>query len=152
MKKLTHYLFYTGLAVTAINVAQAQMRIEISGVGSNQIPVAVAGFADELLAPQQISAIIKADLDRSGMFKVIDAGAIADVNNIDYAGWKAKGADALVVGTVSALADGKYILYATEAAGRKSLAVVSVDGRVKQRLSAQDGNVRQPAWGPFPPQ
>ncbi|OEZ59890.1 Tol-Pal system beta propeller repeat protein TolB [Duganella sp. HH105] len=108
MKKLTHCLFYTGLAVASINVARAQMRVEISGVGSNQIPVAVAGFADELLAPQQISAIIKADLDRSGMFKVIDAGAVADINNIDYAGWKAKGADALVVGTVSALADGRY--------------------------------------------
>ncbi|MQA38460.1 Tol-Pal system beta propeller repeat protein TolB [Rugamonas aquatica] len=107
MKKLTHYLFYAAMAAT-MSSAQAQMRVEISGVGSNQIPVAVAGFADELLAPQQISAIIRADLDRSGMFKVIDAGTIADVNNIDYAGWKAKGADALVVGTVSTLADGRY--------------------------------------------
>ncbi len=107
MKKLSHYLIFAGMAIV-LNTAQAQMRIEISGVGSNQIPLAVAGFADEILAPQQISAIIKADLERSGMFKLIDAGAIADVNNIDYAGWKAKGADALVVGTVSVLADGRY--------------------------------------------
>jgi len=109
MKKSSHYLIYTGLALAIItHGAQAQMRIEISGVGSNQIPVAVAGFADEMLAPQQISAIIKADLGRSGLFNVIDAGTVNDVNNIDYAGWKAKGADALVVGTVSALADGRY--------------------------------------------
>ncbi|MYN15626.1 Tol-Pal system protein TolB [Rugamonas sp. FT107W] len=109
MKKPSHYLIYTGLALAVIaHGAQAQMRIEISGVGSNQMPVAVAGFADEILAPQQISAIIKADLGRSGLFNVIDAGTVNDVNNIDYAGWKAKGADALVVGTVSALADGRY--------------------------------------------
>jgi TolB protein len=107
MKKLT--ILYAGLAVAAtMGSAQAQMRIEISGVGSNQIPVAVAGFANEGVSPQKISEIIKADLERSGAFKVIDAGVINDVNNIDYSGWKAKGADALVVGTVDALADGRY--------------------------------------------
>jgi TolB protein len=107
MKKLN--MLYTGLAIAAtMGSAQAQMRIEISGVGSNQIPVAVAGFANEGVSPQKISEIIKADLERSGAFKVIDAGVINDVNNIDYSGWKAKGADALVVGTVDALADGRY--------------------------------------------
>jgi TolB protein len=107
MKKLT--MLYTGLIIAAtMGSAQAQMRIEISGVGSNQIPVAVAGFANEGVAPQKISEIIKADLERSGVFKIIDAGVVNDVNNIDYSGWKAKGADALVVGTVDALADGRY--------------------------------------------
>ena len=107
MKKLN--MLYAGLVIAAtMGSAHAQMRIEISGVGSNQIPVAVAGFANEGVSPQQISAIIKADLERSGAFKIIDAGVINDVNNIDYSGWKAKGADALVVGTVDALADGHY--------------------------------------------
>ncbi|MYN30492.1 Tol-Pal system beta propeller repeat protein TolB [Duganella levis] len=107
MKKLN--MLYTGLVIAAtMGSAHAQMRIEISGVGSNQIPVAVAGFANEGVSPQKISEIIKADLERSGAFKIIDAGVINDVNNIDYSGWKAKGADALVVGTVDALADGRY--------------------------------------------
>jgi TolB protein len=102
-------MLYTGLVIAAtMGSAHAQMRIEISGVGSNQIPVAVAGFANEGVSPQKISEIIKADLERSGAFKIIDAGVINDVNNIDYSGWKAKGADALVVGTVDALADGRY--------------------------------------------
>ena len=110
MKTLNHFIIYAGLAVSAsiAPLAQAQMRIEINGVGSNQIPVAVAAFADESVAPQQVSAIIKADLERSGAFKVIDAGTINDVNNIDYGAVKAQGADALVVGTVAALADGRY--------------------------------------------
>jgi TolB protein len=45
--------------------------------------------------------------------------------------------------------NGKYIMYATKGGGRVSLAVVSVDGRVKQRLSTQAGNIREPSWGPF---
>jgi len=29
------------------------------------------------------------------------------------------------------------------------LGAVSVDGRVKQKLSSQSGDVREPAWGPY---
>ncbi|OEZ57582.1 Tol-Pal system beta propeller repeat protein TolB [Duganella sp. HH105] len=107
MKNLNLAILSATLALVA-GSASAQMRIEISGVGSNQIPVAVAGFADENIAPQQISAIIKADLERSGAFKLIDAGVITSMSNIDYGNWKAKGADALVVGTVAKSAAGDF--------------------------------------------
>jgi TolB protein len=39
------------------------------------------------------------------------------------------------------------ILYATNVGGRGSLAAVSVDGRVKQRLKDSGGDVREPSWG-----
>jgi TolB protein len=45
--------------------------------------------------------------------------------------------------------NGKLILYATQTNNRGSLAAVSSDGKVKQRLSVQAGDVREPAWGPF---
>ena len=45
--------------------------------------------------------------------------------------------------------NGKMILYATEKLGRGVLAAVSSDGRVKQKLSIQAGDVREPAWGPL---
>lgn len=45
--------------------------------------------------------------------------------------------------------NGKLVLFATEAQGRGVLAIVSSDGRVKQRLSSQAGDVREPTWGPF---
>ena len=45
--------------------------------------------------------------------------------------------------------NGKYIMYATKGGGRTGLAVVSVDGKVKQRLTTQAGNIREPNWGPF---
>jgi TolB protein len=45
--------------------------------------------------------------------------------------------------------NGKMLLYATEIGGRGILAAVSSDGRVKQRLSTQAGDVREPEWGPL---
>jgi TolB protein len=106
MKKLHTLLFSATLLMGT--AAHAQLKVEIAGVGSNQIPVAVAAFADESVAPEQISAIIRADLERSGVFRVIDAHQpIAETANIDLAAFKASGADALVVGSVQRLADGR---------------------------------------------
>jgi TolB protein len=106
MKKIHCFLFSATLLVGAS--AHAQLKVEIAGVGSSQIPVAVAAFADESVAPEQVSAVIKADLERSGMFKVIDAGTVlSESASVDYGAWKARGADALVVGSVQRLADGR---------------------------------------------
>lgn len=43
--------------------------------------------------------------------------------------------------------NGRMLLYATLINGRGVLATVSVDGKVRQRLS-QSGDLREPAWGP----
>ncbi len=45
--------------------------------------------------------------------------------------------------------NGKLILFATEVQGRGILASVSSDGRVKQKLAAQRGDIREPVWGPL---
>ncbi len=45
--------------------------------------------------------------------------------------------------------NGAMIIYATTDARGTALAAVSVDGRVRQRLSVQSGLVREPAWSPF---
>ncbi len=106
MKKLNTVFLTAGLLASL--GAQAQLRVEISGVGSNQIPVAIATFADESVSQTKVSQVIKTDLERSGAFKIIDAGTIADINNVDLASWKSRGADALVVGTVQKQANGAY--------------------------------------------
>jgi TolB protein len=45
--------------------------------------------------------------------------------------------------------NGKLILYANESGGRGILSAVSSDGRVRQRLVSEAGDVREPAWGPL---
>lgn len=45
--------------------------------------------------------------------------------------------------------NGSMIIYATNSGQRGVLAAVSVDGRVRQRFSEQEGDVREPAWSPF---
>ncbi|MBD3670755.1 MAG: Tol-Pal system beta propeller repeat protein TolB [Gammaproteobacteria bacterium] len=41
------------------------------------------------------------------------------------------------------------VIYASETGGRGVLEAVSVDGRARQRLGLQAGDVREPAWSPY---
>ncbi len=74
------------------------------------MPIAVASFRGEAQSPQKIGGIVQADLERSGMFRAVDtAGLVADENTRpDLANWRQKGADAIVTGSVSPLADGRF--------------------------------------------
>lgn len=45
--------------------------------------------------------------------------------------------------------NGNMIVYATTDKGQGVLAEVSIDGRVKLRLPAPEGDVQEPAWSPF---
>jgi TolB protein len=47
--------------------------------------------------------------------------------------------------------NGAVIVYATEDRGPGSLAMVSSDGRYQERLRSEQGDVREPAWSPYPP-
>jgi len=89
---------------------QAQFRVEVSGVGLTQLPIAVASFRGQDGAPQKIAAIVQADLERSGQFRAVDAagGALDEQARPELTGWRQKGADSLVTGSVSRLADGRF--------------------------------------------
>jgi TolB protein len=45
--------------------------------------------------------------------------------------------------------NGMMVIYGSQEGGRGILGAVSLDGRVKIRLPAQEGNVQEPAWAPF---
>lgn len=90
--------------------AQAQFRLEVAGVGLTQLPVSVATFRGQESSPQKISVIILADLERSGQFRSIDASGVVldELSRPDVAVWRQKGADSLVSGSVTRLADGRF--------------------------------------------
>lgn len=98
------------LAATPAVPALAQFRVEVTGVGLTQLPIAIAPFRGEAQAPQKIAAIVQADLERSGQFRAIDtAGAALDETaRPDVALWRQKGADSLAVGSITRLADGRF--------------------------------------------
>ena len=97
------------LAAGVASPAWAQFRVEISGVGATQIPLALAPLRDEAAAGVSISQIIRSDLERSGLFRIIAAEGVADERaSVDLPTWRGRGADALVAGSVSKLADGRF--------------------------------------------
>jgi len=89
--------------------AAAQFRVEVSGVGATQLPIAIARFRGEDKSPQPISQIVRDDLERSAVFQGLDTtGANLDeTTQPPFAEWRSRGADALVTGSVTRLADGR---------------------------------------------
>ena len=96
--------------------AIAQLSIEITGAGAQRIPIAIAPFAGEGALAQGnapgISAIVRADLERSGLFRALEVPALnpplTEASSVNYAEWRARLADALVLGSVAARPDGRF--------------------------------------------
>jgi TolB protein len=99
-----------GLMGMAALPAFAQFRVEITGVGLTQLPIAIASFRGEDQSPQKIAAIVRADLERSGQFRSVDANGVAldEASRPDVALWRQRAADSLLTGSVTRLADGRY--------------------------------------------
>ncbi|WP_394789678.1 Tol-Pal system beta propeller repeat protein TolB [Rhodoferax sp.] len=97
-------------AIVAAAPALAQFRVEVSGIGLTQLPIAVTSFRGDDQSPQKIGAVVQADLERSGQFRGIDAGGavLDETAKPDVALWRQKSADSLVTGSVTRLADGRY--------------------------------------------
>ena len=136
--------------------ARAQFRVEISGIGATQLPLAITRFRDEDRSGQAISAIVRADLERSGAFRIVESsGALDERSSPQYADWRGRGADALAAGSVSRLADGRFdlryklwdVVKGEELLGQ-ALAVPAADLRlaahriadaIQQRLTGEPG-------------
>ncbi len=99
-----------GLLMAPAYGALAQFRVEVTGVGLTQLPIAVAPFRGDAEAPQKIAAIIQADLERSGQFRAIDASgsSLDETSRPDMTPWRQKTADSLATGSVARLPDGRY--------------------------------------------
>jgi TolB protein len=90
-----------GLLLLAVaGAASAQLTVEIGGAGSQQYPVALLGFTGD--GADEIGAVVRSDLTKSGLFRLI-----ADPQKPDYtqlpniSALRSAGADAVVWGTLS---------------------------------------------------
>ncbi|NTV85254.1 MAG: Tol-Pal system protein TolB [Burkholderiaceae bacterium] len=98
------------IAVCSAVPAWSQFRVEVSGVGLTQLPIAVLSFRGEAQSPVKISAVILADLERSGRFKSVDATgqALDDASRPDFALWRQRSSESIVTGSVSRMPDGRF--------------------------------------------
>ena len=105
-------LFLPLFLLLAAIPASAQLSIEITGAGAQRIPIAVVPFAGEGALAQGISAIVRADLERSGLFRTLEVPPLnpapTETSAVNHAEWRARLADALVLGSVTARPDGRF--------------------------------------------
>ncbi|HEV8311480.1 MAG TPA: Tol-Pal system protein TolB, partial [Burkholderiaceae bacterium] len=75
--------------------ARAEFRVEISGIGATQLPITLLRFrGEELGGENQLSAIIRADLERSGAFRIVDAPLnIDETGSPAFADLRGRGSD-----------------------------------------------------------
>jgi TolB protein len=107
------WVWLLGLAcVLSASIAQAQLSIEITGGGEQRTPIAIVPFAGETGLSPSITSIVRADLERSGLFRGLELPPInpapTEASSINYPEWRSRLADALVVGSVATRADGRY--------------------------------------------
>jgi TolB protein len=130
---------FGALGAVAALPARAEFRVEIAGIGATQLPITVVPFRDEEVgSPHLVSAIVRADLERSGAFRFVDAPLRIDETGVPgFSDLRGRGSDALVAGSVSRLADGRidvrYKLWDVVKGadqGGQSLAVPAADLRL----------------------
>ncbi|MGB3386866.1 MAG: Tol-Pal system beta propeller repeat protein TolB [Pseudaminobacter sp.] len=101
-----------GFGAMATLPARALVEIDVNKGVVEPLPIAITDFLSGDAIGAEISAIVAADLKRSGLFAPIDKGAfIEKISNPDAAprfeDWKVINAQALVTGRVSQEADGR---------------------------------------------
>jgi len=105
-----HFLCAIALAAS-VRPAMAQLTIEIIGGGGTTIPVSIVPFQNEATYPLGVTGIVGADLQRSGLFRMVDYAGVSprpyQAAEVRHADWRTRGADAIVVGSMRPLADGR---------------------------------------------
>ena len=105
------------LGVAAPAPARAEVRIDITKGVVEPLPIAITSFAGaggrEAQIGSDISKVVAADLERSGLFRPLDPkGFLQTPDQLRsgeprYQDWRAVGAQALVAGNTTALGDGR---------------------------------------------
>ncbi|MFN0162931.1 MAG: Tol-Pal system beta propeller repeat protein TolB [Burkholderiales bacterium] len=99
-----------------IGPVQAQMTIEVTGAGAKQYPIAITGFPGEASLPESLTAVLRSDLERSGLFRIVDTAGVAPVptetSQVRFPDWRTRNAEFLAIGVVAPTADGRLTVRA----------------------------------------
>ncbi len=90
-------------------LVHAQLSIEVTGAGANRIPVTIADFGGEPGLSRALTSVIRSDLERSGLFKLVDQAqpGLTEASSVDFGAAKGRDTDAIAVGSVSAAVNGR---------------------------------------------
>lgn len=131
--------YVSGLLLLAqVSTASAVLNIEIIGAGEHQIPVAIVPFGGDDKLVQSINEVVTADLQRSGLFRLVDPTGKSphEPAEVNYADWQVRGAEALAIGTVAAQPNGRI------EARFRLLDVVKQTELVGQAVSSSESQIR----------
>lgn len=107
---MKRFLLAVLLAFAAL-VSRAQLTIDITTSGGRQIPVAILPFAGEAAQPQSVSSVVGADLARTGLFRLVNTVGVSPIptepSEVNFIDWQARSSEALVIGKIEALPDGR---------------------------------------------
>ena len=115
MKKLAFaVLALAAFALAFAAPASAQLRVDVTQGNIQPMPIAIPDFIGDP-SGAQIAGVVRADLDRSGLFRVLDSKSfveqVKDINTVpNFANWRVINAQALVTGQVQAQPDGRLRL------------------------------------------
>ena len=91
--------------------AGAQLTIDITTSGGRQVPIAITPMAGEAAQPQSVSEVVGADLARTGLFRLVNTGGVTPLptepSEVNFGDWGARNAEALVIGKIDPMADGR---------------------------------------------
>ncbi len=117
MRKLTPTLLAALAAVLGMLVpAFAALKVDVNQANIQPLPIAIPDFVPvtpaDVAAGQNIAKVVRADLDRSGLFKPLDPKSFIDkVTNINiapnFSDWRIITAQGLVTGSVAMQSDGR---------------------------------------------
>ena len=104
------------VSLAMVSQAKAELRIDVSGAKSDPMPIAIPTFlaSDKEVkgVAEDITRVIMADLERSGLFEIMNQnGFIQKFTSVDsrpkFNDWQAINAQALIQGAVEQQNDGK---------------------------------------------
>ncbi|MEE8394365.1 MAG: Tol-Pal system beta propeller repeat protein TolB [Rhodospirillales bacterium] len=115
-KSLPIAILVSLMALGAARPGSAELRIDITRGTVEPIPIAVAGFIgaseNEAQYGRDVSSVIAADLQRSGLFRPLDSKAFIQTNLAlnalpRFGDWRVINAQALIQGRVQVVEDGR---------------------------------------------